>query len=74
MATAWKRTGPALLIDAPAIVLGFAVLLLSQVPANARLGLLVVLSVAVCLLATLLVLPALIAFVDRRQPARVLGP
>jgi predicted RND superfamily exporter protein len=62
------ETGPALLIDAAAIVLGFGVLLLSQVPSNARLGGLVILSVVTCLVATLVVLPAVIALAGGRKP------
>jgi predicted RND superfamily exporter protein len=54
-------TGPAVLIDALAVGLGFGVLTLSQVPANARLGGLLALSIASCLAATLLLLPALLA-------------
>ena len=53
-------TGPAVFIDALAVALGFGILTLSQVPANARLGALVVLSIAGCLAATLLLLPALL--------------
>jgi hypothetical protein len=59
-------TGPAVVVDGVAIMLGFGVLMFSQVPANARLGLLVVLSVASCLVATLLLLPALLTFRPRR--------
>jgi hypothetical protein len=57
-----KTTGPAVILDALAIALGFGIMVLSQVPSNARLGGLVVLSVAGCLLATLLLLPALMTF------------
>ena len=42
-------TGPAIAIDAAAVALGFGVMTLSQVPANARLGGLLVLSIAGCL-------------------------
>lgn len=55
-----KATGPAVILDALAIALGFGVMMLSQVPSNARLGGLVVLSVIGCLFATLLVLPCLL--------------
>jgi predicted RND superfamily exporter protein len=58
-------TGPALVVDALAIAIGFGVLVLSQVPANARLGLLVASSVLACLAATVLVLPALLAVAGR---------
>ena len=54
-----KATGPAIFIDALAVALGFGVMMLSQVPANARLGGLVVLSIVSCFAATLLLLPAL---------------
>lgn len=56
---ALRGVGPPVLINALGIALGFGVLMLSQVPANARLGALVVLGVVNCLVATLLVLPAL---------------
>jgi predicted RND superfamily exporter protein len=46
------------------------VLTLSQVPANARLGALVALSMATCLVATVLLVPALVAFVNRPWPTR----
>ena len=51
-------TAPAIVIDALAIALGFGILMLSQVPANARLGGLVVLSVMSCLVWTLFLLPS----------------
>jgi len=54
-------TGPAILIDTLAVSVGFGILTLSQVPANARLGGLVVLSIGTCFVATILVLPALLA-------------
>ncbi len=53
-------TGPPVLINTIAISLGFGVLMLSQVPANARLGLLVVLGLVDCFLASLLLLPVLL--------------
>ncbi len=60
VADALAATGPAVCIDAIAVASGFGVLTLSQVPANARLGSLLVLSILGCLVATLLVLPALL--------------
>ncbi len=59
LAQALTVTGPAILIDSSSSILGFAVLLLSQVPANHRLGGLLSLSLGVCVLATLWVVPAL---------------
>lgn len=60
-AGALATTGPALLTDAASTILGFAVLLVSQVPANERLGGLLALSLTACVAATLLVVPALSA-------------
>lgn len=57
---AMSVTGPAIFIDALSVALGFGVLTLSQVPANARLGALLVLSILGCLVASLLLLPALL--------------
>ncbi len=59
MAGALCTTGPAIVIDAAAVGLGFGVLMLSQVPANARLGGLLMAAVFGCLVATLLLVPAL---------------
>jgi predicted RND superfamily exporter protein len=59
LSEALAATGPAILIDSASSILGFAVLLLSQVPANHRLGGLLSLSLGVCVLATLWVVPAL---------------
>jgi predicted RND superfamily exporter protein len=61
LAATLEAVGPALLIDAASVGLGFAVLLLSQVPVNARLGGLLVLCVGSCLAATLLIIPALVS-------------
>jgi predicted RND superfamily exporter protein len=60
LATSLARTGPAVVVNTLAIALGFGVLMLSQVPANARLGALIILGVVNCLLASLLLLPALL--------------
>lgn len=59
-ADALAATGPPVTIDTLAVGLSFSVLLLSQVPANARLGGLLALSLFVCLGALLLVMPALL--------------
>jgi len=53
-------TGPPVLVNTLAVSLGFGVMLLSQVPANARLGLLVVVGLVNCFFATVLLLPALL--------------
>ena len=53
-------TGPPALINTLAVSLGFGVLMLSQVPANARLGLLVVLGLVNCFIVSLVLLPVLL--------------
>jgi hypothetical protein len=58
--TTLQLTGPPALINTLAMSLGFAVLMLSQVPANSRLGLLLVLGLANCFAASLLLLPVLL--------------
>ena len=58
-------TGPAIIGNTLAVTLGFGVLMLSQVPANARLGGLLVLSLFNCFGATMLILPAILG---RRDP------
>jgi predicted RND superfamily exporter protein len=65
---ALRSVGPAVVINALGVALGFGILLLSQVPANARLGALVVLGVVNCLGATLLLLPVLFAIWPPRAP------
>jgi hypothetical protein len=55
-----RLTGPPALINTLAVSLGFGVLMLSQVPANARLGFLLVLGLVNCFVASLLLLPVLI--------------
>jgi hypothetical protein len=67
---AWTLTGPAIVINALAVALGFGILVLSRVPANARLGAITVVSLATCLAATLLVIPALIQVAGGRREAR----
>jgi predicted RND superfamily exporter protein len=58
--TALRLSGPAALINTVAVATGFGVLMLSPVPANARLGFLVVIGLAGCLVATLLLLPVML--------------
>ena len=54
------RIGPAVVINTAAVALGFGVLTLSQVPANARLGTLTILGLVSCLSASLVLLPVLL--------------
>jgi hypothetical protein len=58
-------TGPPALINTLAIVLGFGTLMVSRVPANARLGLLLALGLASCFAASMLMLPVLLRW---REP------
>ncbi len=60
-AEALAETGPPITIDTLGVGLSFSVLLISQVPANARLGGLLAFSLLVCLAATLLIVPVLLA-------------
>jgi predicted RND superfamily exporter protein len=62
-----RLTGPPALINTLAISLGFGVLMLSQVPANARLGLLLVLGLVNCFIASLLLLPVLLHWWPLKQ-------
>jgi hypothetical protein len=55
-------TAPAILLDGLAVGAAFGVLCLSRVPPNARLGGLVVVSILVCLVVTLGVLPAFVVW------------
>ena len=57
-----RQTGPPALINTLAMSLGFGVLMLSQVPANARLGALLVLGLVNCFLVSLLLLPVLLTW------------
>ena len=60
LSRAMALTGPPVLINTLAVSCGFGVLMLSQVPANSRLGMLVVLGLVDCLVASLLILPVLL--------------
>jgi predicted RND superfamily exporter protein len=66
---AMSLTGPPALVNTVAVSMGFGVLMLSQVPANARLGLLVVLGLAECFVVSLLLLPALLHWWPLKQTA-----
>jgi predicted RND superfamily exporter protein len=55
-----RLSGPPALINTLAVSLGFGTLMLSQVPANARLGLLLVLGLVNCFIASMLLLPVLL--------------
>ena len=60
LARSMALSGPSVLINTVAVSCGFAVLMLSQVPANARLGFLTVLGLVNCFVVSLLLLPVLL--------------
>jgi uncharacterized protein len=70
LSQAMALTGPPALINTVAMSLGFGVLMLSQVPANARLGLLLVLGLVNCLVMSLLLLPVLLHWWPLKQPSQ----
>ncbi|HYG65702.1 MAG TPA: MMPL family transporter, partial [Thermoanaerobaculia bacterium] len=61
------QAGPAILVDALAVALGFGLLAVSQVPANRRLGLLVAFGLMSASLLTLLGAGAVLELADRRR-------
>ncbi len=69
IATSLARTGPAVFVNTVAIALGFGVLILSQVPANARLGALIILGIVNCLVVSMFLLPALLRWWPGRNAA-----
>lgn len=66
LADSLRVAGPPIVIDALGVAIGFGALMLSQVPANARLGGLVVLGMVTCPIVTLVLLPALLSLKRRR--------
>ena len=71
LSRAMALTGPPALLNTIAVSLGFGVLMLSQVPANARLGLLVVLGLVECFIASLAILPVLLHWWPLKEPKPV---
>ena len=65
-----RLTGPAALVNTVAVCCGFGVLMISRVPANSRLGLLLVLGLASCSLVSLTFLPALLGAGRTPNPIR----
>jgi predicted RND superfamily exporter protein len=59
MTGALMATGPAILTSAVSLALGFSVLTLSEIRPNVQLGLMICLSLTVCALATLVIIPSL---------------
>jgi predicted RND superfamily exporter protein len=65
LAATLESTGTAIVIDALAVACAFGALAMSEVPANARLGLIAAMTILACLVATLLLIPALLALYSR---------
>lgn len=65
---AFMDVGPAVVVDAGCVGLGFGLMLSSSVPPTRHLGLMLVASLATCLVATLVILPALFVLVRPRRP------
>jgi predicted RND superfamily exporter protein len=63
-------TGPPALVNTIAVSLGFGVLMLSQVPANARLGLLLVVGLVNCFIASVLLVPVLLRWWPLKGPPK----
>jgi len=63
--SALQHSGSALLISAVTTIFGFGVLMLSPIPAIQQFGLLTSLTIAYCLLASVLVLPVVLIWVKR---------
>jgi predicted RND superfamily exporter protein len=73
VADAVATTAPAIVVDALAVGAAFGILCLSQVPSNARLGGLVVLSLLVSAATTLIVLPVVLTRVDGAAADRTIA-
>ena len=71
LSQALRLTGPPALINTVAVSLGFGVLMLSQVPANARLGILLVLGLVNCFIVSLLLLPVLLNWVSSSTTEKI---
>ena len=54
------RTGGAILLNAAVLIIGFGIMLLSRVPPNQRLGLLMCANLLACATASFVLLPALV--------------
>lgn len=66
--------GGVILVHGFVVIAGFAVLLLSPVPPNRELSLLVSVSVAACVLSTMLLLPSAVGWLAPRRLRRIASP
>ena len=69
-----RLTGPPAFVNTLAMSLGFGVLMLSHVPANTRLGILLVLGLVNCFIASMLLLPVLLKWFPFKQLPTQKGP
>jgi predicted RND superfamily exporter protein len=68
MGRALTKVGPAVAISATTITLGFLVLTFSQITPNAQLGVMICLSLTVCAISTLLLLPSIVLVFNSSKP------
>jgi len=66
------RTGGAILLNAAVLIIGFGIMVLSRVPPNQRLGLLMCANLVACAAASLVLLPSLVTLLVKRETAQVL--
>jgi len=66
------RTGGAILLNAAVLIIGFGIMLLSRVPPNQRLGLLMCANLLACATASLVLLPALVTVLLKPGSTEVL--
>jgi predicted RND superfamily exporter protein len=67
MSRALTRVGPAIITSAATITLGFLVLTFSQITPNKQLGVMICLSLTVCAISTLLLVPSIVLGFRRRE-------
>jgi hypothetical protein len=68
MSHALTKVGPAVATSAATITLGFLVLTFSQITPNAQLGVMICLSLTVCAISTLLLLPSIVLGLNDSKP------
>lgn len=67
IAYAFRTVGTALLVSTLVLVAGFSILMLSNFKMNANLGMMVALTIAIALVVDFLLLPALLAVLDKKR-------
>src|SRR5262249_1455838 len=67
------RTGGAILLNAAVLIVGFGIMVVSRVPPNQRLGFLMCANLLACATASLVLLPALVTVLVRRESVEGVG-